>query len=117
MPIGDSKLRDRLIVDFVRWLPKGTLGQLVGFLSRRKVPRPLRATVYRRFARHYGIDLDQVEFPLESYRNFASFFGRGLRAGARAIDPSPDVAVSPVDGTVVEAGAITAGRLLQAKGV
>src|SRR5262245_15290455 len=109
--------RERLAVDLVRWLPKGTFGRAVGFWARRHIPRPLRPRLYRRFARAYGINLDEVERPLDEYTSFDGFFTRHLRAGARPIDPDPAVVVSPVDGTVVESGLAAGGRLIQAKGL
>jgi phosphatidylserine decarboxylase len=51
-----------------------------------------------------------------AYASFNEFFTRALRAGARPVDADPRAIVSPVDGTVSEAGALTSDRLLQAKG-
>ena len=109
--------RRRIALDIIRWLPKGSYGRAVGFLARRSLPRSLRVKMYRAFAARYGINLDEVERPLEEYPNFDAFFTRHLRSGARTVDPDPDVAVSPVDGAVVEAGAVASGRLIQAKGI
>ena len=53
----------------------------------------------------------------EDFLSFNHFFPRALTAGARPIDPAPDALVSPVDGTVSEAGSIPEGRLIQAKGI
>jgi phosphatidylserine decarboxylase len=69
-----------------------------------------------RFARIYGIDLDEAEKPLSEYAGFDDFFTRRLRPGARPIDDKPGVVVSPADGTVVDCGRVTAGKLIQAKG-
>jgi phosphatidylserine decarboxylase len=109
--------RERLKVGLIRWLPKGTYGRLVGTLGGQYVPRALRTQLYTRMARAYGIELDEVERPLEDYCSINAFFTRRLRADARRIDPDPDVAVSPVDGAVVEAGLVTGGRMIQAKGI
>src|SRR5262245_5912433 len=101
--------RERLAVDIIRWMPKGTYGKLVGFCARRHVPRGLRVKLYTRFARRFGVNLEEVERPLAEYPTFDAFFTRRLRSGARPIDPDVDVAVSPVDGVVVEAGVATGG--------
>src|SRR5215471_21002447 len=108
---------ERLGVGFVRWAPKGTYSRFVGFWARRTVPRGLRARLYSRFARRFGIELAEVERPLDEYPSFDAFFTRRLRSGARPVDPDPEVAVSPVDSVVVESGTATAGRLIQAKGI
>ena len=108
---------ERLGVGLVRWAPKGTYSRLVGFCARRTIPRGLRTRLYSRFARRAGIDLSEVERPLDEYSTFDAFFTRRLRSGARPVDPSPAVAISPVDGTVVESGIAAGGRLIQAKGI
>jgi phosphatidylserine decarboxylase len=69
-----------------------------------------------RFARVYGIDVTEAEKPLEDYAGFDEFFTRRLRAGLRPIAEGPGQIVSPADGTVVESGLATAGKLIQAKG-
>jgi phosphatidylserine decarboxylase len=59
---------------------------------------------------------DAVEREPTAYPSFNDFFTRALRPGTRPIDEDPTAIVSPVDGTVSEAGTLTADRLLQAKG-
>lgn len=70
-----------------------------------------------RFARAYGIDISEAEKPIEQYTGFDDFFTRRLVSGARPIDAVPGRVISPADGTVVESGLVTQGKLLQAKGV
>ena len=62
------------------------------------------------------MNVDEAELPLEAYETFGEFFVRRLKPGARPIAPGDDVVVSPVDGTVSQAGISTGGRLIQAKG-
>ena len=69
-----------------------------------------------RFARVYGIDASEAEKPLDEYSGFDEFFTRRLRPGLRPIASGPGQVVSPADGTVVECGLATAGKLIQAKG-
>ena len=109
-------VRERLLVDLVRWAPKGTFSRLVGFCAKRPIPRRLRSSLYRAFARRVGADLDEVERPLEEYRTFDEFFTRKLRPGARSIAGDEDVVVSPCDGTVSACGTAHAGVMIQAKG-
>ena len=112
-----SSTRERLARHVVRWMPKSTYGKVVGFGARRTLPRALRRSLFQKFAARYGVNLDEVERPLEDYPSFDAFFTRHLRSGVRPIDSDPSVAVSPVDGVVVESGVVSAGRLLQAKGI
>jgi phosphatidylserine decarboxylase len=51
-----------------------------------------------------------------AYDSFNEFFTRALRPGTRPVDADPRAIVSPVDGTVSEAGPLSDDRLLQAKG-
>jgi phosphatidylserine decarboxylase len=61
--------------------------------------------------------VEEAEKPLAEYGGFDEFFTRRLRAGARPIDANPASVVSPADGTVVDCGVASAGKLIQAKGV
>jgi phosphatidylserine decarboxylase len=111
-----QRLRERLAVDLLRWTPKGAVSHGIGWLAKRGVPRPLRAPIYRRFARRVGADLSQLAAPLDRFERFDDFFTRSLPSGARPIAPGDDVAVSPCDGRVSEVGVAEGGRLLQCKG-
>lgn len=71
----------------------------------------------RWFIRKYDVDmsLTPLQRP-EDYPDFNTFFTRSLKAGARPVASAPEDIACPVDGTLSEAGKITDGRLLQAKG-
>ncbi len=71
----------------------------------------------RGFARRFGVDLSEAERPIEGYATFAEFFTRRLKPGLRPIDPGERVVVSPVDGKVSQAGAISKNECIQAKGI
>lgn len=101
----------------VRLLPRAALSRAVGNLTRARAPASLHRVAMRRFSRAYRVELEEAERPLEAYRTFSEFFSRGLKAGARPIDVGERVVVSPVDGTVSEAGVIEQGACVQAKGV
>jgi phosphatidylserine decarboxylase len=104
-------------VDLLRWTPKGTFSRGVGWLSRRRVPRPLRRPIYGGFARTVGADLTAVDGPLEQFERFDDFFTRPLAPGLRPVDASDGAVVSPVDGVVSETGLAEGGRLIQCKGL
>jgi phosphatidylserine decarboxylase len=111
-----TSIRERIFVSLLRWAPKDTFSSLVGLCSRQKLPRPVRAAIYRGFARRVGANLDEAELPLDEYPTFDAFFTRRLKPGLRTIDAPAEVVVSPCDGTVAEHGTAEAGRLIQAKG-
>ena len=88
----------------------------MGVLADLPVPRPLRAPLYRGYARVTGADLSEAGQPLDSHPSLGDFFTRPLRDGVRPVDPDPLALVSPVDGRVQRVGGIEGGRTLQAKG-
>jgi phosphatidylserine decarboxylase len=98
-------------------LPKASFSSGIGWIARRRVPRPLRRAVYGGFARAAGADLSVLDRPIEAFERFDDFFTRALPQGARPIDERPGVVVSPVDGRVSEMGVASAGRMIQAKGL
>jgi len=109
-------MMDRAFLAAMRVVPKNALSRLVGGLTRVHAPRPVRLAAMRGFAARYGIDLAECS-ELETFRTFGEFFARPLRPGSRPIAGGDDVLVSPVDGTVSQAGLAEGGRLLQAKGL
>jgi len=110
-------MRDQTFMTLVRLLPRAALSRAVGAATRARAPVSLHRLAMRRFARAYGVQLGEADQPLEGYRTFSEFFSRGLKAGARPIDPGERVVVSPVDGMVSESGFIEQGECLQAKGL
>ena len=62
------------------------------------------------------MDLSEAADPIRAYRSLDDLFVRRLRQGARSWPDDPAVPGSPVDGIVGQRGAITEGRLVQAKG-
>ena len=111
-----TALKDQALLAALRLLPKNALSRAVGGLTRARAPRAVRLAAMRAFAARYGIDLSECG-ELDAFRNFGEFFARSLRPGLRPIAPGDDVVISPVDGTVSQAGLASNGRLLQAKGL
>jgi phosphatidylserine decarboxylase len=110
-----TSLRDRLFVDTVRWAPTGLYSALAGRGARTRLPRPLRAPLYRAFARAVGARIDECGADLADYPSFGDFFARHLREGARPIADAEVVA--PSDGVVASAGPIAGETIIQAKGI
>lgn len=71
----------------------------------------------RAFVRSFNVDMHEaVHEDIEHYNNFNAFFTRALKPEARPVDMADDAIVSPIDGTVNQAGEIREGRIFQAKG-
>lgn len=105
---------DRLFATIQAILPQHLLTRCVGWLANTRL-RLVRAPFIGIFRRIYRVDLAESD-PSDpaAFESFNAFFTRPLRTGARPIEP--DCIISPADGRVSQCGAITAGRLLQAKG-
>ena len=103
-------------VAFSHLLPQHALSALVRAAARWRW-RPWKHFLIRRVVRAYGVDLDEAEQPdADAYAHFDAFFTRALKPGARPLDPAADALLCPADGRISQAGAITAGRIVQAKG-
>src|SRR5215813_4791547 len=110
-------MQDDTFLALMRLVPKSALSHAVGTLTRLPAPAGMHQVAMRAFARAYRVDMTEAETDFGGYGRFSDFFSRGLRPGARPVDPDPRVVVSPVDGVVSQAGRIEAGSCLQAKGI
>src|SRR5688572_18403605 len=90
--------------------------RLFGWLSDRRLPRALRAPVYRTYARAYGVDLSELRLALEDHPSFGAFFVRRLREGARPLPADLRALPSPCDGRLQALDRVESGSILQAKG-
>lgn len=96
-------------------VPQHLLSRLTGKLAELRHPLWLKNGVIRQFIRIFDVDMLEAAQPdPAAYPNFNEFFTRALREGARPLAEA-DI-LCPADGAVSELGAITDGRLLQAKG-
>lgn len=110
-------MRDETYMTLIRLLPRSALSNVVGQLTRLQAPPQVHHAAIRWFAKRYQVALDDAEGRVEDYPTFGAFFTRKLKAGLRPIDSDPKAIVSPVDGAVSEAGTISDGRCVQAKGI
>ncbi len=94
-------------------LPKKWMSHLVGKMAHLKVPQAVNQKMVRSFAKHYNIDLSEIEKPIEDYRTLGDFFSRRLKSGAR---PILGEVIHPCDGHLIESGKIHDELLIQAKG-
>lgn len=98
--------------------PKKSASAAVGRLARITLPRALRSSVYGRFARAVGADLDEAERPIDEYATFLDFFTRRLKPGLRPqAAEAPGGINSPVDARLIATGPVEGGTMIQAKGL
>ena len=98
-----------LFVALQRLLPQHALSRLIARAAESKMPW-LKNRLIERAIAAFDINIDEAD------ENFNSFFTRALKDGARPIDQDSNALVSPADGAVSQAGPITQGRIIQAKG-
>jgi phosphatidylserine decarboxylase len=96
-----------------------TRSRVLGSLMERTIPVFMRAILFNIFSCMYGANLDEVQHPLQSYKNFQELFTRALKDGVRPIATrAPSAMVSPCDGEVLTVGELTEQmpRITQVKG-
>ncbi|HEB96780.1 MAG TPA: phosphatidylserine decarboxylase [Sedimenticola thiotaurini] len=107
---------ERLFGLFLLLLPHHLLSRLMYWLTRSEWP-PLKDLLIRSVIRLYQVDLSAARHTEpRDYPSFNAFFTRALRPGTRPLEGGEEGVVSPVDGTVSQAGTIEDGRIFQAKG-
>ena len=110
--------RGPLSLRLLRLYPKKIGSAVVGWAADRTLPLSLRPMLLGAFARRYGVNLAEAEFPLEQYRSLQALFTRRLKPGLRPQDDAvPGFINSPVDGRIIACGRIEKGMAIQAKGL
>lgn len=98
-------------------VPQHLLSRLVGRLAETEIGW-LKNLLIKLFIKQFKINMQEaLEEDPTAYKNFNDFFTRQLKPEARQILADSDQLVSPADGVVSEIGSITAGQLIQAKGI
>jgi phosphatidylserine decarboxylase len=97
-------------------LPHHPLSRVVLRVTRMRSPT-VKNSLIGAFMRGFSPEMrDAVQPDPLAYASFNDFFTRALRPDARPVATDPRALISPVDGTLSQAGPISSGRLLQAKG-
>lgn len=95
------------------FLPHHLITSFMGLFAESKSAKKF---LIKLFIKKYNVDMTEARnTSIDQYPNFNAFFTRELREGARPIDNSPTVIVSPADGRLLAAGRIDGDRLIQAK--
>ncbi|TDF97534.1 archaetidylserine decarboxylase [Paenibacillus piri] len=89
-----------------------SISKLTGAFAKSRASRAL----IPRFAKIYGIRLEDAEKQLSEYASLNDFFTRRLKPGLRPVDASPRALVSPVDAKITGIGTIADGLILNVKG-
>ncbi|KAL6061674.1 phosphatidylserine decarboxylase 1 [Balamuthia mandrillaris] len=95
-------------------LPTRILSSVWGWVNEVELPVWLRVRLFLLWSKVYDCKLDEMEYPLEYYKNLAEFFTRKLKDGVRPLGPD---LVSPVDGRVLIFGKVHDDKVEQVKGL
>ncbi len=95
------------------FLPTVLISKTIGILVNLPAPQFIWQPIIRIYCRFYNVNLEEAEYPITQYKNLAQFFTRNLKPNARPIGSG---IVSPVDGTLRNAGKIESEQLPQIKG-
>lgn len=90
-----------------KWVSRMTGSLAKSKMSRRFIPR---------FAKTYGIRVEDAEKPIHEYGSLNDFFTRRLKPGIRPIDSGEDTLVSPVDALITGMCPVHEGAILNVKG-
>ena len=105
------------LFSLVQYLLPHHLLSLVMYWITRSEWKPLKDLIIRNIINIYKVDMELAADPEPTnYRSFNDFFTRAIKPESRPLAGGKDSLVSPVDGTVSQAGQIRDGRIFQAKG-
>jgi phosphatidylserine decarboxylase len=118
---SDLSLRERLAAAIIeRTPPRSAMVacRAMGRAARLPLPAGVSRVAVQAYTRWFGVDLEDVEPELitRGFPSFDAFFTRTLRDGARLVDKTPDVLVSPSDGRLREVAEVEAQGVVVAKG-
>ena len=91
-----------MIADLLKWTPTHLCSGAIGWGARQRLPESIRPKVYTAFSNMVGVNLDEVEKPLETYHSLSDFFARKLKSDSREL--AEGAFCSPCDGAWAEQG-------------
>ncbi|TXK98491.1 phosphatidylserine decarboxylase [Methylococcaceae bacterium HT1] len=97
-------------------LPHHPLSRLMRQLTHSK-NKAWKNLFIKQIVSHYGVNMDEAkDSSVNSYASFNQFFTRELKADVRTTANNKGDIACPADGAVSQAGNITEGNIIQAKG-
>ncbi len=90
------------------------LSRLAQRVADAELPRPALRGLITAFCAAFDVNMAEAAVPDGGFRTFNEFFTRALKHGARPVDASPDVLVSPADARLAAAGSISEDLVLEA---
>jgi phosphatidylserine decarboxylase len=106
-------MKQRVAKLFLTLLPQNKISSIVGKAGRSRLSK----RYVKQYAKHYKINLSEIEKPIHEYAHLTEFFSRKLKSNARPICGDDTEVISPVDGLITQMGRIEKGTIIQAKGI
>ncbi|KPJ91049.1 MAG: hypothetical protein AMJ53_12450 [Gammaproteobacteria bacterium SG8_11] len=109
------------LIDYLKaWpqflLPHYSLCNAMHAITRIRTPF-IKNPLIKWFAKQYAVNMSEAVEPNATvYEHFNAFFTRALKPDVRPVCEQVNALLSPVDGAISQLGAITQGRIIQAKG-
>lgn len=117
----NNKDTNTTLLDYLKALPQylvpgHLVSRLIHIFTRIRAPS-IKNSFTDWFIKHFQVDIaEAIEPDPHAYEHFNAFFTRALKPEVRPIVESEAAIACPVDGTVSQAGPVTDGRIIQAKG-
>lgn len=105
-----------MFIKFMRLITELSSNKLISKTTGRFAKSSISKIMIPKFAKLYGISINDAEKPLEQYASLNDFFTRRLKSGVRPIAQEESIVVSPVDAVITGIGPIHDGQLLNIKG-
>ncbi|MBU4246490.1 MAG: archaetidylserine decarboxylase [Nanoarchaeota archaeon] len=109
-------LFSKIIVFAFKVFPKEFISRALGKLAKKKLPKIILIPWISSYCVLFGVNMSESKKDAYDFQTFDEFFTRELKSGIRKIDVSKNSVISPVDGKMMEFGAIEKNMLIQAKG-
>jgi len=111
-----ASLFNKAYFSALKLFPKEFTSRLMGRLAEKRLPKIILVPWISAYCMLFHVDMSESKKDVYDFDIFNEFFTRELKPGARKIDASKKSVISPVDGKIMEFGAIEKNTLIQAKG-
>ena len=108
-------MKDGLIITLLSIIPKKPTARFMGFTARLRFPSFMNRAFLRAFVWKYNINMEESVSKIEDFNSLSDLFLRKLKPKVRVIEQEPNIATSPVDGTIHSFGPIVDGTFAQSK--
>jgi len=103
---------------FLKALSSPVYSRIFGRITRIKKPSFFAKSIVKAYRSVFDIDMSDVKLDISDFDCLSDFFIRELKNGARRIDYSPEIVVSPTDSLLLELSDISdGGNIFQIKGM